>query len=184
MLRTQSNNGMHRARKSMNVIRQLGCLLHCRRAGDAWRWPTIVEIDAVMDKPLKSEHHAQKGRLHMRDVLHHEASMRTITADLRSAALISFLLVLPFAILESLNQTMTEMNAPGLFVLFGLLWLLPMAFIVTLMPMVRNLRAGHSLMANPINLLLRVSLLALIAMMGAGLLIDQMPCFMGVPNCD
>jgi hypothetical protein len=39
-------------------------------------------------------------------------------------------------------------------------------------------------MANPINLLLRVAFLALIAWMWGGILIDQMPCFLGVPNCD
>ena len=95
----------------------------------------------------------------MRDVLQNEGPMRTITADLRSAALISLILVLPFAILESLNQTITKQNAPGLILLLGLLWLLPVAFIVILLPVVRNLRAGHSLIANPINLLLGVALL-------------------------
>ena len=92
--------------------------------------------------------------------------------------------MLPFAILESLNQTVTRQNAPGLIVLFGLLWLLPMAFVVTLMPLVRNLRAGRSVVANPAGLLFRGTLLALIAMAWGGLLADQMPCFMGVPNCD
>ena len=120
----------------------------------------------------------------MRDVLQNEGPIRTITADLRRAALLSFLLVLPFAILESLNQTITRQNALGLIVLLGLLWLLPMAFIVILVPLVRSLRAGNSFMANPINLLFRVALLTLIAMMWGRLLIDQMPCFMGVPNCD
>ena len=120
----------------------------------------------------------------MRDVLQNEGPMRIITADLKSAALISFIFVLPFSILESLNQTITRQNAPGLIVLFGLLWLLPMAFVVILAPIVRKLRAGHSLMADPVNLLFRVALLALIAMMWGGLLLDQMPCFMGVPNCD
>ena len=155
-----------------------------RGAGDAGRWAAIVGIDGAIDKPLKSEHHSQKGGLQMRDVLQNEGPMRTITVDLRSAALIGFILVLPFAVLESLNQPITRQNAPGLFVLFGLLWLLPVAFIVILMPLVRNLRAGLSLMANPINLLLSVASLALIAMLWGGLLIDQMPCFMGAPNCD
>ena len=120
----------------------------------------------------------------MRDVLQNEDPMRTSTGDLTSAALISSILILPFALLESLNNTITRQNAPGLIVLFGLLWLLPVAFIFILMPVVRNLRAGHGLMADPVNLLLRVALLALVALMWAGLLIDQMPCFMGVPNCD
>jgi hypothetical protein len=32
--------------------------------------------------------------------------------------------------------------------------------------------------------LLRVVFLAFIARMWIGILIDQMPCFLGVPNCD
>lgn len=120
----------------------------------------------------------------MRDILQNEEPMRILTSDLRSAALISLIIVLPLAFLESLNQVITKQNAPGLVVLFGLLWLLPMAFIVILMPVARTLRAGNNLAANPINLLLRVAASALIAMMWVGLLVDQMPCFMGVPNCD
>ncbi|MGI8898098.1 MAG: hypothetical protein ACR2IB_06870 [Pyrinomonadaceae bacterium] len=111
-------------------------------------------------------------------------TVKTITTDLRSAGIISFILVVPFVILESLFNTVNKQNALGLIVLFGLLWLLPMAFIVILGPIVRNVRARDSKMANPINLLLRVAFLALIAMAWGGLLIDQIPCFIGVPNCD
>ncbi|HEV2801256.1 MAG TPA: hypothetical protein VGW12_12205 [Pyrinomonadaceae bacterium] len=120
----------------------------------------------------------------MRDVLQNENPIGISTADLRTAALISFVLVLPFTILESLNQTISRQNAPALIVLFGLLWLLPVAFILILVPTVRNLRAGRSLSTNPINLLFRGALLVLIALLWGGLLIDQVPCFMGVPNCD
>ncbi len=102
----------------------------------------------------------------------------------RMAALISFILVLPFAILESLFNSVNRQNAFGLIVLFGLLWLLSMAFIVILAPIVRTLRAGNNIMAHPTNLLFRVAFLALIAIIWAGILIDQLPCFLGVPNCD
>lgn len=120
----------------------------------------------------------------MRSVLQHEDPSKNIAANLKSAALISFIIVLPFALLESLNNTITKQNAPDLIVLFGLLWLLPMAFAVILMPVVRAVRAGNSVTANPFNLLLRVAFLALIALMWGGLLADQLPCFMGAPNCD
>ena len=120
----------------------------------------------------------------MRSVPRIEGPTKNIAMNLKSAALISFVLVLPFALLEALNNTVTRQNAPGLIVLFGLLWLLPMAFVVTLVPMVRAVRAGSNLMANPIYLLSRVAFLALIAMMWGGIMIDQLPCFMGVPNCD
>ena len=110
--------------------------------------------------------------------------MKNITSNLGAAALISFLLVLPFAILEYTFNTVTKQNVSGLIVLFGLLWLLPVAFMVILEPIVRTLRAGNSIMATPINLLFRVAILVLIAMMWGGLLYDQFPCFLGVPNCD
>lgn len=120
----------------------------------------------------------------MRSALRNEGPTKNIAVGPKAAALISFILVLPFALLESLNNAITRQNAPGLFVLFGLLWLLPMAFIVTLVPMVRAARAGKSLTASPFNLLSRVAFLALIAMLWGGIVIDQLPCFMGVPNCD
>lgn len=120
----------------------------------------------------------------MRSVLHNEDLTKSIYTNLKSAALISLILVLPFVILESLNNTITKQNAPGLIVLFGLLWLLPIAFIVTIVPVVRTVRAEQSVMANPINLLFRAAFLALVAIIWTGILIDQLPCFMGVPNCD
>ncbi len=100
------------------------------------------------------------------------------------AALISFALVLPFAILEALNQSITRQSAPGLIVLFGLLWLLPMVFLVILVPLVRSIRAGNSVIARPINLALRLASLAFITMIWTGMVMDQLPCFLGVPNCD
>ena len=109
--------------------------------------------------------------------------MNNIVTNLRLAALISFILVLPFAILEFLNNKVTGQNALGVLVLFGLLWLLPMVFIVILMPMVRTV-AAKSVRANPLNLWVRVACLALIATVWGGILIDQLPCFMGFPNCD
>ena len=120
----------------------------------------------------------------MRNILRNEGPAKSIAIDLTSAALISLTLVLSLALLESLNNTITKQNAPGLIVLFGLLWLLPTACILIIVPVVRTMRAGQSVIANPINLLLSVVLLGLIAMIWGGILIDQVPCFMGVPNCD
>jgi hypothetical protein len=120
----------------------------------------------------------------MRNVLHNEDPAKNIATNLKLAVLISFMLLLPFAILESLNNTITKQNAPSLLVLFGLLWLLALAFIVILMPIVRAARARNSVMTNPINLLFRIAFLALIAMMWVGIVIDQLPYFMGVANCD
>jgi hypothetical protein len=120
----------------------------------------------------------------MRNVLQNGDPTKSIATNLKLAVPISLILVLPFATLESLNNTFTKQNASGLIVLFGLLWLLPTIFIVILLPIVRTVRVGNSVLGNPINLLLRVAFLTLIAMMWVGIIIDQLPCFMGAANCD
>jgi hypothetical protein len=108
--------------------------------------------------------------------------MKNILTSFKSPALISLVLVFPFIILELVNRRNFHEGFP--IVLFGLMWLLPAIFIVTLMPIVRNLRAGNSIIANPIILLIRIVFLAFIVWMWLGVVIDQMPCFLGVPNCD
>ncbi len=110
--------------------------------------------------------------------------MKTITKDLGLAAVISFILVLPLAILEALNNGVTRENAFGLILLFGVMWLLPTAFIVILRSIMRSVRAGNTLMAKPVNLFFSVASLVLIATVWGWGLIDQLPCFLGVPNCD
>lgn len=120
----------------------------------------------------------------MREAVRTEHQLRNVTADLKWAALISVVLVLPFAILEYLNRTVNQQSASSAIVLFGVLWLLPMAFVFILAPIVRHLRTGNSVMAHPFNLLFRIVCLSAIAMFWGRLIIDQMPCFLGVPNCD
>lgn len=110
--------------------------------------------------------------------------MKTIAKDFGLAASISFILVLPLAILEVLNNGVTQENAFGLSLLFGVLWLLPTAFIVILMSVIRTARAGNVLAARPMTLFFRVASLVLIATVWGWGLIDQLPCFLGVPNCD
>ena len=99
----------------------------------------------------------------MRDVLQIESPARAIGVNLKWAALISFVLVLPFAILESLNNPITRQNAPGLILLFGVLWLLPTAFIVILVPVVRAFRAGRRHSGTSDEFLAQSSALILIA---------------------
>ncbi len=108
--------------------------------------------------------------------------MKTALTNLGLPALIGLLLVLPFMLMELVNRWNYQEGFPVN--LFGMMWLSAVAFVVILMPIVRNVRAGNSLMANPVSLLLRVVFLAFIARMWIGILLDQMPCFLGVPNCD
>lgn len=118
----------------------------------------------------------------MRNVLNREAPAKPVTADLKPAAVIGLILVLPLMLLEWVNHRNLHESFPV--ALFVFLWLLPAAFVVVLAPLVRTVRAGRSVTANPVNLLLRVTLLILIAVLWAGVFVDQLPCFLGVPNCD
>jgi uncharacterized membrane protein len=110
--------------------------------------------------------------------------MKAIATDLGAAALGGFVLVLPLAILELVNTTVTRQDVPGFFALFGFLWLLPMAVLVVLMAIVRDVRAGSSPMAHPLKLVLSVAVVLVLATMWGSLVADQMSCFLGVPNCD
>jgi hypothetical protein len=108
--------------------------------------------------------------------------MQNILTKLKSPVLISLLLVIPFMLLEWVNRRSFNEDFP--YSLFGFLWLLSLLFLITMMPILRNVRAGNSLLANPIPLLLRIVFLGFIAWMWLSMMIDQMPCFLGVPNCD
>ncbi len=108
--------------------------------------------------------------------------MKTFLTNFKSPALLGLLFVIPFMIMEVVytQNIKAVFNIP----LFGIMWLLPTIFILILMPIVRNIRGGNSLLASPVSLLISVTLLLLIGFMWTGILIDQMPCFLGVPNCD
>ena len=114
--------------------------------------------------------------------------MKKRLATPRSSALISvsaitgFLAVLPLMLLELVNRRTFNDEFP--FALFGCLWLLATLFMVILMPCVRDVRAGNTAMANPAVLFLRGVVLVVIAWLLGTSVIDQLPCFLGVPNCD
>jgi uncharacterized membrane protein YiaA len=59
-----------------------------------------------------------------------------------------------------------------------------MVFISILTPIVQNIRAGNSIMAKLISLLLKVAISVLAIGLWVATLIDQLPCFLGVPYCD
>ena len=130
------------------------------------------------------------------------ANMENIISNHKSAAIIGILLAMPLAILllieisgiEPLHGflvTLTteagnnpRLNTFGKIFIFGTLLLLPLGFIISLVPVVRNVRAGNGFTANPVNLLIAVALFIFIARLIIGFIIDQYPCWIGVPNCD
>ena len=108
--------------------------------------------------------------------------LSSVPENLKTSAIVSSLLVIPLVVLELINRY--RLPEPFPFALFGFMWLLPLLFTLILVPLARNLRAGGSGKANYLGLVPRIVLLILIASIWITLLIDQIPCFLGVPNCD
>ena len=106
--------------------------------------------------------------------------MKFALSQLRVPAL-GFLLTLPFIVLELWNQPVSRFDFP--FSLFGFIWFLSSLFVLFAHFVVTALQTGN-ILARPVHFLATVSFLVLIALMWSGLMIDQLPCFMGVPNCD
>jgi hypothetical protein len=127
--------------------------------------------------------------------------IKNIAANPRTAALISLLLALPLTAILSiavfeiepmqgfLKYMLTEADSPrnstfGIILLLGSVLLLPVGLVFNMVPIVRNVRAGNSIITRPINLLLAVTLFLFIATLVGSFALDQYPCWMGVPNCD
>ena len=125
------------------------------------------------------------------------AQKNTLLTNPRSAAIISVVVFLAPGILPllnsvgwlSLDRLFNGPNPevaylPGMFMSLGLILFPIAAGIIAGGPIVRTLRAGGSLFAHPIHLLIVVVISFLFAAGVVGMIVDQWPCFIGVPNCD
>jgi hypothetical protein len=121
-------------------------------------------------------------------------------ADGTSAAIVSGVLALPFAIIFALlvlhieppfgplgSMLKVEVDRPnvvGSAIVFGAWLLSVVALVFAVAPIVRGMRAGVGIAASPLNLLVAGVILVLVVSFVAGVVIDQYPCWIGVPNCD
>ena len=130
------------------------------------------------------------------------ATMENIISKQKSAALIGFLSAMPLAIILLIEISGVEplhsffvalttesgynprLSAFGRIFILGALLLLPVGFLISFVPVVRNARAGYGWTANPVALLIAAALFIFIAILVTGFVIDQYPCWIGVPNCD
>jgi hypothetical protein len=103
-----------------------------------------------------------------------------------SAALFGLLAVLPFAFMEVYNNPGVRSGEFAFpYGLFHGMWLFPTMLFLAATPIVRGVRAGESVLAHPIALVLRIAFLTAVAAGWLFMLWDQMPCFLGgVPGCD
>ena len=119
----------------------------------------------------------------------------------RSSAVIGVLLTLPLAFLISIEWFQIEpfssyfrsittepgsnrINSLGLAITFGSLLLLPVAFLVARVPIASAKKAGGSARAYPANLAVSFVILAAMLWILGAFIVDQYPCWIGVPNCD
>jgi hypothetical protein len=109
--------------------------------------------------------------------------MMNLKRNIVLAAGVAVVSVLPFVILDYVN-TKGFARAGFPVSLFAFLWLLSFAFVMMLTPIVRDLRVGTSVRAHPARLILQTALMVAVAAIWVSLVNDQMPCFMGVSNCD
>lgn len=126
------------------------------------------------------------------------AQGNTALANPTSAAIIGFLLALPFATILSLlvlgreppfahllySPDPDQPNVLGTLIFLGALVLTVLAGLIARAPIMRTIQAGGSLFTHPVNLALAVVSLTLILAFVGGVVIDQYPCWIGVPNCD
>lgn len=129
------------------------------------------------------------------------ATMKNILENPRLAAVISCIICLPFAFLFTLLMLNIEPNfgplqplltsadpdqpdVLGSLIALGTVLLVLAAFIINLVQIVRTMRAGGSITSHPVNLLLAAATLAAIVVVLGGIIVDQYPCWVGVPNCD
>ena len=100
----------------------------------------------------------------------------------RFSLIAGFLLVIPFMIME----WSTRSGEPGSDFNVGwfvVMWLSAAVFLNVLLPILHGIRTGTFTVANPVLAVLKVALLAVIAWSWVGLVIDQMPCFLGATGC-
>src|SRR5262245_36593361 len=107
--------------------------------------------------------------------------MNTTARTLAVSSLISLIMVFPFLLLEILNRRHFSESFP--YSLFTILWIVMLAFIFVLIPIVRNLQTGTPSLSTT-NLITRFTILLLLSFFWIRVIIDQMPCFLGVVNCD
>lgn len=88
----------------------------------------------------------------------------------------------PFAAM--LRGEPDEPNIVGSLIALVLFLLLPAAFFISLRPVALNMRAGNGAAAVLVNLFLAVVSFCFFALIAGSIIIDQYPCWIGVPNCD
>ena len=126
-------------------------------------------------------------------------AMKTMLSNPTTAAILSFILSLPFGLLfiifnfdiKPLASLLTswltvngsDVNGLGRLVLIGGLFLLPVAFVINLRPMLKKEGPHAKRTLHTINIVVGVIMLVIFSVSWGGLLVEQIYCLQGI-RCD
>ena len=91
-------------------------------------------------------------------------------------------LVAPFIVLQLVNRRAFDEDFPVVLFIFMSVHSLLIALLLT--PALRRLRSEGTLSALKLGHWAGLALSAVLIFAYAGVVLDQLPCFLGVPNCD
>ena len=111
----------------------------------------------------------------------HQASPRTLKSFVASL-LISATLVAPFIVLQWANRRTFHEDFP--YVLFTFMSIHSLFIVLLLTPALGRLRTARSPRALKLGHWVALLLGVFLAIVYVNVVIDQLPCFLGVPNCD
>ena len=114
-------------------------------------------------------------------MLHHHTAPGTLRS-FGASLLISAALVAPFIVLQWVNRRTYHEDFP--FGLFAFMLLHALLIVRLLTPALRRLRTESRLRALGLGHWVGLLLGILLVFVYANVVIDQLPCFLGVPNCD
>src|SRR5688572_2188273 len=100
----------------------------------------------------------------------------------RLAAILSTMIIIPLALLEFNARANLDGIRVDSLVLLGFLWAI--AFVVNLLLCLIYNRSRFEILSRSVVLMIFVFLVLALALVWVGVVADQMPCFIGSPNCD
>ena len=112
------------------------------------------------------------------------------TLNLGSPALVATAVAIPFLVLELVSRVGEASEALdasywfGVSLLFALMWLIVFGCVLLFRVVVRDITYGGYVAGHPLRFSLRVGLLLVLVAAFAAIVFDQLPCFLGEPNCD
>ena len=118
----------------------------------------------------------------IRNAMNENQNTLDLLKSLGASVLLSATLVVPFIILQWVNRRTLQEAFPVVLFLFMSLHSLFIVFL--LRPVLRHIRAERSLRALKFGHWVSLLLGAFLIYVYVGVVIDQLPCFLGVPNCD